>query len=90
VAQDVLLWRQLENTFLPVAIANRRIPIDAGKATDVENPAALGGQTDGATHIGGGSNLQEPDYTVDVKLSDMQADPDNPLYSIKTFEELGL
>ena len=25
-----------------------------------------------------------------VKLSDMQADPNNPLYSVKSFEELGL
>lgn len=29
--------------------------------------------------------LHEPEYDVEVK----QADPNNPLYSIKSFEELG-
>lgn len=58
-----------------------------------EEPAdakAIGGQTDGAPEAFGGSSLQEPEYTVDVKLSDLQADPNNPLYSVKSFEELGL
>lgn len=47
-------------------------------------------QTDGAGEPMGGSTLKEPDYDVEVKLSDIQADPNNPLYSIKNFEELGL
>ena len=47
-------------------------------------------QTDGAGEEMGGSNLQEPEYDVEVKLSDIQADPNNPLYSIKSFDELGL
>lgn len=47
-------------------------------------------QTDGATGTLGGSDLHEPDYTVEVKLSDLQADPNNPLYSVKNFEDLGL
>jgi ATP-dependent RNA helicase DDX19/DBP5 len=47
-------------------------------------------QTDGAGEPLGGSSLHEPDYNVDVKLSDMQMDPNNPLFSVKTFEELGL
>jgi len=38
----------------------------------------------------GESELQEPDYSVEVKLSDLQADPNNPLYSVKSFEDLGL
>lgn len=37
-----------------------------------------------------GSSLQEPEYQVEVKLSDLQADPNNPLYSVKSFEDLGL
>ncbi|EEH47185.2 ATP-dependent RNA helicase DBP5 [Paracoccidioides brasiliensis Pb18] len=49
-----------------------------------------GAQTDGASADFGGSQLQEPNYSVNVKLSDLQADPNNPLYSIKSFEELGL
>ncbi|KAK9493244.1 P-loop containing nucleoside triphosphate hydrolase protein [Lipomyces doorenjongii] len=34
--------------------------------------------------------LVENEYEVAVKLADLQADPNSPLYSIKTFEELGL
>lgn len=37
-----------------------------------------------------GSNLQEPEYDVEVKLSDLQDDPNNPLYSVKNFSDLGL
>ncbi|KAL1968414.1 hypothetical protein VTN77DRAFT_1943 [Rasamsonia byssochlamydoides] len=47
-------------------------------------------EKDGAPEALGGSNLQESDYTVEVKLSDLQADPNNPLYSVSSFEELGL
>lgn len=45
---------------------------------------------DGASELLGGSNLQEPEYDVEVKLSDLQADPNNPLFSVKSFEDLGL
>lgn len=38
----------------------------------------------------GNADLQEPDYSVEVKLSDLQADPNNPLFSVKSFEDLGL
>ncbi|KAI5286856.1 RNA helicase required for poly(A+) mRNA export [Ascosphaera acerosa] len=51
-------------------------------------PAAIP-QVDGAATTTGDS-LQEPEYDVHVKLSDIQADPNNPLYSIKSFEDLGL
>ena len=48
-------------------------------------------QVDGATESqNGSSQIYEPTYDVDVKLSDVQADPNNPLYSIKSFDELGL
>jgi len=47
-------------------------------------------QGDGASPSLNGSGLQEPEYDVDVKLSDLQADPNNPLYSIKSFEELNI
>ncbi|KAI1814191.1 ATP-dependent RNA helicase DBP5 [Poronia punctata] len=36
------------------------------------------------------SNLQEPSYDVEVQLSDLQKDTNNPLGSAKTFQELGL
>ena len=48
-------------------------------------------QTDGATEaLNGVSGIFEPSYDVDVKLSDLQDDPNNPLNSVKSFEELGL
>ena len=36
------------------------------------------------------TNLVENKYEVAVKLQDLQADPNSPLYSVKSFEELGL
>jgi len=48
-------------------------------------------QTDGATQYTGGSDgLNEPEFDVNVKLADLQDDPNNPLYSIKTFDQLPL
>lgn len=34
------------------------------------------------------SGLISNDFQVEVKLADQQADPNSPLYSAKTFEEL--
>ncbi|MCJ1385450.1 RNA helicase required for poly(A+) mRNA export [Xylographa soralifera] len=44
------------------------------------------GQLDGATEFNAGSAMAEPEYDVEVKLIDQNS----PLYSIKSFEELGL
>lgn len=60
-----------------------------------EDPPAINTETeisqaDGAAQPFGGSQLTEPQYDVQVKLADMQADPNNPLFSIKSFEELNL
>lgn len=66
-------------------------PLEEG----TENPGSSSvapTQVDGAAEDQGGSGLQEPEYDVNVKLSDLQAnaDPNNPLFSAKTFEELNL
>lgn len=42
------------------------------------------------THKEEESNLIQNRHTVQVKLADQQADPNSPLYSVKSFEELGL
>ena len=47
-------------------------------------------QTDGSGAVFGGSDLHEPAYEVQVKLVDLQADPNNPLFSAKSFEELNM
>ncbi|KAM5475558.1 RNA helicase required for poly(A+) mRNA export [Microsporum audouinii] len=65
-----------------------------GKGVDMSEDQTSGGvedaQTDGAAYRTGASMLRDSEYTVNVQLSDLQADPNNPLYSIKSFEELGL
>jgi ATP-dependent RNA helicase DDX19/DBP5 len=48
-------------------------------------------QKDGATTwMMGSEGLDEPEFDVNVKLADLQEDPNNPLYSVKSFEELNL
>ena len=47
------------------------------------------GQMDGATDFsggGGGGGIEEPEFDVEVKLIDQKS----PLYSAKSFEELGM
>jgi ATP-dependent RNA helicase DDX19/DBP5 len=36
------------------------------------------------------THLVQNRFEVAVKLQDLQADPNSPLYSVKAFEELGL
>ena len=48
-------------------------------------------QKDGTNQwLGGSPGLDEPEFDVNVKLADLQDDPNNPLYSVKSFEELNL
>jgi ATP-dependent RNA helicase DDX19/DBP5 len=55
-----------------------------------EDSAVTQAQVDGSGEPANGSPLTEVEYKVEVKLADMQADPNNPLYSAKSFEELKL
>lgn len=47
-------------------------------------------QTDGASEAQKGSELMEPEFDVNIKLADLQADPNDPLYSVKSFDDLNL
>ncbi|GAM87788.1 hypothetical protein ANO11243_058160 [Dothideomycetidae sp. 11243] len=47
-------------------------------------------QNDGASELQMGSSLLEPEFDVNVKLNDLQADPNNPLFSVKNFSDLNL
>lgn len=61
-------------------------------AVEADNTGG-GDQIDGAGKPNGGSGLEEPEFDVVVKLSDLQAGDDekNPLASkISSFEELNL
>lgn len=58
-------------------------------ATATENTDAAP-EVDGSGLPGNGSSLQEPEFNVEVKLADLQADPNNPLFSAQSFEQLNL
>lgn len=48
-------------------------------------------QMDGSTPNQGGSALQDvEEFEVEVKLSDIQGDEKSPLYSVKSFDQLGM
>lgn len=47
-------------------------------------------QMDGASEAMQGSALHDGEFDVEVKLSDLQADASNPLYSVESFESLGM
>lgn len=48
-------------------------------------------QVDGSTeHRGGSALLPSGEFEVEVKLSDIQGDTSSPLYSITSFDELGM
>lgn len=66
-------------------------PAEFEAKAEKETSSLAKAQIDGAGEYQGGvSGIHEPSYEVDVKLSDLQQDVANPLYSIKSFEELGL
>ncbi|KAF2269909.1 DEAD-domain-containing protein [Lojkania enalia] len=58
--------------------------------TEVPHSDVAAAQVDGSGPPGKGSELQEIEANVEVKLADLQADPDNPLFSAKSFEQLNL
>lgn len=55
-----------------------------------EDSSVTEAQVDGSGEPAHGSPLADTEYKVEVKLADMQADPNNPLFSAKSFEELNL
>lgn len=66
-------------------------PVDAPAEEAATNtPAADKGNDTDDKVDGDNSGLIEPAYDVEVKLSDLQADTHSPLYSVSSFEELGL
>ena len=64
-------------------------PAPSEQAPEEESSLAQA-QVDGSGPPGNGSSMVETEFKVEVKLADMQADPNNPLFSAKTFEELQL
>ena len=61
----------------------------APTASDASQPATWAednGQMDGTSGYPAGGGIDEPEFDVEVKLIDQTS----PLYSVKTFEELGM
>lgn len=68
-------------------------PVTAEPTTPAETAKTdvVEGRTDGASEGLNGSTLKdEVEYEVEVKLIDIQGDPNSPLYSVKRFEDLNL
>ena len=66
---------------------------DAPKpATNTDKNVKEGGKENEKKESGSGSQgpLHESKYDVQVTLADQQADPNSPLYSVKSFDDLGL
>lgn len=71
------------------------IPKEPAESKEAAAPAEpqsdlASAQGDGTFNAPGGDFIQDPEWDVEVKLKDLQADPDNPLYSIKSFNDLQL
>lgn len=62
----------------------------AAAAPAADAPPAEDQQVDGTVEQLGGSGLQEPDYEVEVSLSDLQDNKATPFYSASTWQDLGL
>jgi ATP-dependent RNA helicase DDX19/DBP5 len=64
-------------------------PTAPGASEEGESSLAAA-QLDGQVEPLNGSGLHDGQYDVEVKLSHIQNDETSPLYSISTFEELGM
>lgn len=91
------LWSdETDSPISPLAEAPQRSQAQATENSSTDKPPkdsfqkADVPQDDGATIPFMGSVLEESEYSVQIKLADLQADPNNPLYSVSTFEELNL
>ncbi len=60
-------------------------PADAAPAADAPDA-----QVDGTPEALGGSGLQEPEWDVEVSLSDLQNNEATPFHSATNWEDLGL
>lgn len=61
------------------------------EAAPAAAPAAdEAGQTDGTIEELGGSGLQEPEWDVEVSLSELQDNEATPFHSATTWQDLGL
>lgn len=65
-------------------------PVDTAVAEETLNQEIVDDKKEPAEETQPETNLIKSTYEVKVKLADLQADPNSPLFSVKSFEELGL
>ncbi|KAL6904921.1 DEAD domain-containing protein [Trichoderma evansii] len=66
------------------------VEADENKAQLEADAGAAEAQVDGAVEELGGSGLQEPDWDVEVSLSDLQANEATPFHSATQWQDMGL
>lgn len=83
-----------EETPLKQEVPAEEAPIEETSAQETPAPepqdSLENAQVDGSGEQGNGSALADAKFNVEVKLADLQADPNNPLFSVKSFEDLQL
>lgn len=62
----------------------------AADAAPAAEPAAAEAKADDASTEAGGPGLQEPEWDVEVSLSDLQNNQATPFHSATTWQDLGL
>ncbi|PBP25487.1 ATP-dependent RNA helicase DBP5 [Diplocarpon rosae] len=78
------------STFTPASGASWAEETAAPADQKPETSSLGDAQVDGTVENLGGSGLHDAQYEVEVKLSDIQGDTNSPLFSVSTFEELGI
>lgn len=66
------------------------VEADENKQQAEADAGAAEAQVDGAVEELGGSGLQEPDWDVEVSLSDLQANEATPFHSATQWQDMGL
>lgn len=65
-------------------------PVENASAENVTTETGDIGQADGNVEDLGGSGLQEPEWDVEVSLSELQSNEATPFHSATTWQDLGL
>lgn len=71
-------------------LASRITDPNAEAEKPAEENTVADAQVDGTVEDLGGSGLQEPEWDVEVSLSDLQNNEATPFYSATKWEDLGL
>lgn len=73
-----------------MSYVSAKVEPEEKKQTEEKKDNEVASKDETETDEADDSNLIQSTHIVQVKLADQQADPNSPLFSAKTFEELGL